>query len=488
MKNVFNPTIYTTDLRNIKEPENAWRAGIDLFRATWNGNYITLDKELLFKFLKMAKDLQDENGNIALFKDEAMPGDARIDIIYKPTYATAVVAIYAFKYYEADFDESMMSFFKKLINAFDGIKGHGFEAAETVCETMEMLRNVWVKRFIKKYPELSESLNKTIERYLKEFKSALASGENITHGFDDTPVNVRLQKIVSFWEDKTESLFVYGTLLKGERAHHLLDDSDFCGRFVLKDCSMYNLGNFPGVKRNNGGYVVGEVYFVSKETLEKIDQYESEGSLYNRTMVKAINGDVEEICYSYFYCGEVDEDSIIYGPWNVKGTDYVWYAGYGSNLSEERFKCYIKGGICNSNGIRYNGCSDKSDWVATKTAKYKGKMYFGNQSRSWCGKGVAFFDETAEGTVHMKLYKITREQLNDVQFQEGHSTIWYGRKVFLGFDDDGCEIYTLTSENIRPETEPAPEYLEIIEKSLKKEFNFTQKYISSYIKSCKIDA
>lgn len=487
MKKEFNPNIYTTDLRNIKEPENAWRAGIDLFRATWNGNYITLDKELLFKFLKMAKDLQDENGNIALFKDEAMPGDARIDIIYKPTYATAVVAIYAFKYYEADFDESMMSFFKKLINAFDGIKGHGFEAAETVCETMEMLSKNYVKSFIKKYPELSETLNNTIERYLKEFKSALSSGKNITHGFDNTPVNVRIQRIVSFWDDKDTPVFVYGTLKKGERANHLLKNADYCGKFFLENCAMFNIGSFPGIKRRNGEKVIGEVYFTDEKTLKSLDAYEGEGTLYKRSLAQAVNESAKIVCNTYFYIGDVEEDSIIYGPWNVKGTDYVWYAGYGSNLSEERFNCYIKGGICNSNGIRYNGCLDKSDWIATKTAKYKGKMYFGNQSRSWCGKGVAFFDETAEGTVHMKLYKITREQLNDVQFQEGQSAMWYGRKVFLGFDDDGCEIYTLTSENIRPENEPAPEYLEIIEKSLKKEFNFTQKYISSYIKSCKID-
>ena len=203
-------------------------------------------------------------------------------------------------------------------------------------------------------------------------------------------------------------------------------------------------------------------------------------------MAQAKNNSLTVVCYTYFYLGDVDEDQIMYERWNSSKNDYVWYAGYGSNLSEKRFSNYIKGGICNSNGIIYNGCSDKSDWVETKTAKFKGKMYFGNQSRSWCGKGVAFFDENGDSEVQMKLYKITRGQLEDVQFQEGSSDIWYGKKVFLGFDNDGCEIYTLTSKELRIENEPAPEYVELIKNALKNECGYSDMSALRYIEACKM--
>ena len=486
MKNQINVNIYTTDLRNIKDSSEAWRAGRELFYTTLDRRYNVLDKELLFKFLNMAIDLQDENGNIVLFKDEYMPGDARADIIYKPTYATAVVAIFTYHYHKSEFTDSMMTFFKKLISTFDSIKGHGFDAADTVLETMEMLSNDIVKSFIENNPELGTTLSKTINHYLVEFKKALSSGEKITHGFNSTPQNPRLQKIVSFWDGKDKPVFVYGTLLKGQKAHHLLEGADYCGKFALQNCAMFNLGSFPGLKRRKGEQIIGEVYFVTEETLERLDKYEGEGTLYNRTMAQAVNPALTVVCYTYLYRGEVDDDDIMVEPWNSDKNDYVWYAGYGSNLSEERFNYYIKGGICNSNGIRYNGCSDKSDWLETKTQKFKGRMYFGNESRSWGGKGVAFYDKYGDGEVQMKLYKITRGQLSDIRLQEGSSDIWYGRKVFLGFDTDGTEIYTLTSKDPVPQNEPAPEYLELIEKALKKYCGYDSKFAKSYIESCKI--
>lgn len=481
MKKFLNQNVYTNDLRAIKDPDTAWSLGEELFCATYKNEYAVLDKELIFSFLKKTAECQDENGNIVLYKEEYMPSDTRVGVIYKPTYATTVVAIYAFNYYESDFNESLMTFFKKLLNAFDGIKGHGFDAADTICETMEMLSVNYVKTFLNKYPEISRALNSTIENFVKEFRNVLSRGDDVFHGFGNTPVNARLQKIVSFWDGKDTPVFVYGTLRKGESAHHLLADSDYCGVFALENCAMFDLGNFPGIKRRTGEHVIGEVYFTNKETLEKLDAYEGEGTLYKRNLAQAVNNSAKIVCNVYFYRGEVDECDLMREPWNSKKDEYVWYAGYGSNLSEERFSCYIKGGICSNNGVRYNGCLDKSDWVDTKTKNFKGRMYFGNTSRSWGGKGVAFYDEKSEGTVHMKMYKITREQLEDIQIQEGASENWYGRRVFLGFDKDGCEIYTLTSENLRPENAPAPEYLEIIKKSLKKEFNFTEKYILSYI-------
>ena len=116
---------------------------------------------------------------------------------------------------------------------------------------------------------MSDKFYATIKRYLDEFQTALNCGENITHGFNSTPQNPRLQKIVSFWAGKTKPVFVYGTLLKGQKAHQLLEGADYCGKFALQNCAMFDLGDFPGIKRRKGEQVIGEVYFVTEETLER---------------------------------------------------------------------------------------------------------------------------------------------------------------------------------------------------------------------------
>ena len=150
----------------------------------------------------------------------------------------------------------------------------------------------------------------------------------------------------------------------------------------------------------------------------------------------------------------------------MREKDKVWYACYGSNLCAERFSYYIKGGPCPFNNKIYDGCRDKTMWTESKVTKFPGDLYFANVSGSWGGKGVAFYDPDANGSVIMRLYKVTREQLHDIQDQEGNSSGWYGRLVPLGEESDGCPIYTITSIEKRPHNSPSEKYLNVIRDAL----------------------
>ena len=164
--------------------------------------------------------------------------------------------------------------------------------------------------------------------------------------------------------------------------------------------------------------------------------------------------------------------------------DYVWYACYGSNLSSKRFKCYIEGGLCEENGRNYGGCySDKSLWIDSKVSKFPGRIFFANNSGSWDGKGVAFYDPDAEGEVIMRLYKITKEQLDEVQEQEGPGQRWYGRKINLGTEDDGCQIYTITNGVHIDRNDPSPKYVSLIKKALIEECNLSEEEAGAYLDS-----
>lgn len=164
--------------------------------------------------------------------------------------------------------------------------------------------------------------------------------------------------------------------------------------------------------------------------------------------------------------------------------EYVWYACYGSNLSSDRFKCYIEGGVC-ENGSRYEGCSrDKSLWIDSKIRRFPGAMHFAQTSRSWGHTGVAFYDPDGEGETIMRLYKITRDQLTEVQDQEGPSDRWYGNMVDLGVDDDGCRIYTITNKVEIPKNHPSDKYLKLIRRALVQECGLTEKEADEYLSKC----
>lgn len=83
-------------------------------------------------------------------------------------------------------------------------------------------------------------------------------------------------------------LFVYGTLLRGERAHDLMTDGVFVEsattepRFTLVD-----LGEYPALVDFGTSAVHGEVYLVNTSILMRLDTYE--GDEYVRQSVKLQN-------------------------------------------------------------------------------------------------------------------------------------------------------------------------------------------------------
>ena len=108
--------------------------------------------------------------------------------------------------------------------------------------------------------------------------------------------------------------------------------------------------------------------------------------------------------------------------------EYIWYACYGSNINRERFMKYI------------HGCNDSSAPVEEYPFEFPYNIYFAAESPRWDNKAVAFLDDTCEGHALGKIYKITREQYEDVKLQEGSK---YTKKVEVG-TVDGIPVYTFT--------------------------------------------
>lgn len=414
-----------------------------------------------------------------------------MDIIYKPSYAIASVAIYALCNHTDIFDSALDEFVRNLLEGTfrHGIIGHGIESEETVRRTLLMLCKAGVREFLNinrdSYPLFAEAIERHMQHY-EELAKKIDEKEIVvtTNGFSDESINHLIKELVAYWNGKTHPVFVYGTLMKGERAGYMLSDCCFGGYFQLKNYAMYDLGSYPGIVPCPGESVLGELYFVDSDVVARMDQYESEGYLYNRVSV-TVNSDRSSFsAEAYVYNRNISGCDKMREIWNASEDDLVWYAGYGSNLSAERFACYISGGTCVENGRTYNGSSDKTPARAVRKRSYPGELYFGNSSSSWGGHGVAFYDpdpQNSESFVHMKLYLITRRQLHDVMCQEGKSANWYGRLVCLEVDNHGIPVYTLTSETRRQQNAPSQEYIGLISGVLKKEFKLRDRQIRGYI-------
>lgn len=165
--------------------------------------------------------------------------------------------------------------------------------------------------------------------------------------------------------------------------------------------------------------------------------------------------------------------------------NYVWYAGYGSNLLRERFLSYIQGGSFRLGGRKCQGCKDKTPPVYAEPTTIAGKIYFAKNSSSWSGGGIAFIknfspEEANNGKVFARMWKITEEQFDCVRDQEGRN--WYDILIDLGERSDGSRIVTLTNSGSLSPSKPSKEYLSTIALGLRETFDLGNKEIEDYLR------
>lgn len=101
-------------------------------------------------------------------------------------------------------------------------------------------------------------------------------------------------------------VFVYGTLKRNLRNHHMMEGARYCGEATTL-LPAYDLVQFPsksspgnvtpGLKRNGTSCIAGEVYLLDDEMLAVLDAFEGVGEEYERGKVMLADGSK---AWSYF--------------------------------------------------------------------------------------------------------------------------------------------------------------------------------------------
>ncbi|MCG9971132.1 hypothetical protein [Christiangramia crocea] len=187
----------------------------------------------------------------------------------------------------------------------------------------------------------------------------------------------------------------------------------------------------------------------------------------------------------------------------------IWYACYGSNIREERFMCYIKGGTPPGAVRNFEGCADKTRPRQSRKIIINREMYFAKESVTWNGGGICFLrpekDENFETLG--RSYLISSGQFRDLVRQElkfegeilinferlikdGYYNCMsdgrYGLLLYLG-EMEGKPIVTFTSEKfLKAEiNQPNREYLSTIIRGLKEIYQISDDDLESYFRSKK---
>lgn len=107
-------------------------------------------------------------------------------------------------------------------------------------------------------------------------------------------------------------VFVYGTLMTGERYHELLGGSEPAGgASTAPRYRLINLGPYPALVSGGHTAVRGELYRVDDATLERLDHLEDHPELYQRREIELADG---RRALAYFF-DEAEGREIVSGDW-----------------------------------------------------------------------------------------------------------------------------------------------------------------------------
>ncbi len=98
-------------------------------------------------------------------------------------------------------------------------------------------------------------------------------------------------------------------------------------------------------------------------------------------------------------------------------TDLVWYAAYGSNMSLNRLRTYLRGGRPEGGTLTFPGCRDPADPIRSIPLRLSGVLYFATESLTWTG-GRAFYDPGCPGEIAVHAHLLTTAQFSDIVAQE----------------------------------------------------------------------
>jgi gamma-glutamylaminecyclotransferase len=111
-------------------------------------------------------------------------------------------------------------------------------------------------------------------------------------------------------------LFVYGTLKRGERNHHLMAGQRCLGAAITAPIyRVIDLGAHPGLVHDsqNGLSVHGELFEVSQRALKELDEFEGIPEPFDRRPVQMLQ--VEPIVQAYFWLRPVPADGVSGDHW-----------------------------------------------------------------------------------------------------------------------------------------------------------------------------
>lgn len=169
---------------------------------TINGVYS--EEELHGFFTRAIHDARPTGGGLFWGFDDpqTMPGDARCDFFYRPTYIMTLTLVNAVLQYPQllNLPQCGVTLHGALVGCTGrGLAGHGYDSQAELFYNLKLFLNGNILAFISAYPDLSKEFSMMLNEILGDVKNAYKRGEHVGDWNQDFKADQ--EEILSMWPD-----------------------------------------------------------------------------------------------------------------------------------------------------------------------------------------------------------------------------------------------------------------------------------------------
>lgn len=146
----------------------------------------------------------------------------------------------------------------------------------------------------------------------------------------------------------------------------------------------------------------------------------------------------------------------------------AWYAAYGSNTDEERFREYLV------------QCSQPAEPLDSRPYVIDLPLYFAGATSRWGDGGVAFTgpERDPEPSTLARAWLLPLDRVEEIKALEGR---WYDAWMDCG-SIDGIPVVTFTGSVARsPVNPPSPRYVEVVVRGLRATHGLSPEEVAAYL-------
>ncbi|NLY43363.1 MAG: gamma-glutamylcyclotransferase [Clostridiaceae bacterium] len=231
---------------------------------------LTLDELLMF---------QDVDGSFKLFDTYEVPGDARVDFCYMPTYYGTAILMKEYlidkRYIVSELERALEASLKC------GFLGHGYEAQKERIDAIKIFIKGGLRKLLETEREICPEFQNAVNNIVHRYNFYLMCRGNNAKDLLNEDHSSAWQEIVDQLKLNKRLYVAYGSNMNKSQMSRRCPGAKVLGKTYLENWTL-TLPHYANIERYNGKKTPALVWEITSENEVALDRYEGYPDCYDK--------------------------------------------------------------------------------------------------------------------------------------------------------------------------------------------------------------